>query len=51
MKDKAFAKDVNRDDIQKGADELGVDLDYHISFIVESMMPVSVRIDLAEPSA
>ena len=51
MKDKACAKDVNRDDIQKGADELGVDLDYHISFIVESMMPVSVRIDLAEPSA
>ena len=51
MKDKAFAKDVSRDDIQKGADELGVDLDDHISFIVESMMPVSVRIGLAEPSA
>ena len=51
MKDKAFAKDVNRDDIQKGADELGVDLDEHISFVVESMKPVSERIGLSEPSA
>ena len=51
MKDKAFAKDVNRDDIQKGANELGVDLDEHIAFVVESMKPVSVRIGLAEPSA
>ena len=50
MKDKAFAKDVNRDDIQKGANELGVDLDEHIAFVVESMKPVSVRIGLAEPS-
>ena len=50
MKDKAFAKDVNRDDIQKGANELGVDLYEHIAFVVESMKPVSVRIGLAEPS-
>ncbi len=49
MKDKAFAKDVNRDDILKGAGELGVDLDEHIAFVVESMKPVSVRIGLAEP--
>ena len=51
MKDKAFAKDVNRDDILKGADELGVDLDEHIEFVVESMKPVSVRIGLTEPSS
>ena len=51
MKDKAFAKDVNREDIQKGADELGVDLDEHITFIVESMKPVSTRIGLAETEA
>ena len=50
MKDKAFAKDVNRDDIMKGAVELGVDLDEHIEFVVESMKPVSVRIGLTEPS-
>ena len=50
MRDKAFAKDVNRDDILKGADELGVDLDEHIAFVVESMKPVSLRIGLSEPS-
>ena len=50
MRDKAFAKDVNRDDILKGADELGVDLDEQIAFVVESMKPVSLRIGLSEPS-
>ena len=46
LKDKAFAKDVNREDIQKGADELNIDLDEHIGFVIESMKPVSTRIDL-----
>ena len=51
MKDKNFAKDVSRDDITRGAEELGIDLDEHIAFIVESMKPVAERIDLvAEPS-
>ncbi|MFQ6028394.1 MAG: HAD family hydrolase, partial [Dehalococcoidia bacterium] len=47
MRDKNFAKDVNREDILKGAEELGVDLDEHISFIVESMKPIAAQIDLA----
>jgi predicted hydrolase (HD superfamily) len=46
MRDKAFAKDVNRDDIVRGAEELGVDLDEHIAFVVESMKPVAQQIDL-----
>ena len=46
MRDKAFAKDVNRDDIVRGAEELGVDLDEHISFIVDSMKPIAAQIDL-----
>ena len=46
MRDKGFAKDVNRDDIVRGAEELGVDLDEHIAFVVESMKPVAERIDL-----
>ena len=46
MKDKGFAKDVNRDDIIRGAEELSIDLDEHIEFIVESMKPISARIDL-----
>ena len=46
MRDKGFAKDVNREDIMKGTEELGVDLDEHISFIVESMKPIAGQIDL-----
>jgi putative nucleotidyltransferase with HDIG domain len=37
MKDKAFARGVNRDDIVKGADELGVDLNEHIAFVIAAM--------------
>jgi predicted hydrolase (HD superfamily) len=37
MKDKAFAKGVHREDIVKGAAELGVDLDAHIQFCIEAM--------------
>jgi predicted hydrolase (HD superfamily) len=37
MKDKAFARAVNRADILKGAEELGVDLDAHIAFCIEAM--------------
>ena len=46
MRDKNFAKDVSRDDIARGAEELGIDLDEHIAFIVESMKPVAQQIDL-----
>ena len=37
MKDKAFARAVNRDDIINGAAELGVDLDEHIGFCIRAM--------------
>src|ERR1700691_937303 len=37
MKDKAFARGVNRDDIVKGAAELGVPLDDHIAFCIAAM--------------
>jgi putative nucleotidyltransferase with HDIG domain len=37
MKDKAFARGVNRDDIIKGAEELGVELDEHIAFVIDAM--------------
>ena len=51
MRDKNFAKDVNRDDITRGAEELGVDLDEHINFIVESMKPIAPQIDLTTGAA
>ncbi len=34
LKDKGFARTVNRDDVYRGAEELGVDLDAHIAFVV-----------------
>ena len=37
MKDKAFARNVNREDIVKGAEQLGVPLDEHIAFCIEAM--------------
>jgi predicted hydrolase (HD superfamily) len=37
MKDKAFARGVNRDDVVNGAADLGVDLDWHIQFVVDAM--------------
>lgn len=46
MRDKNFAKDVNRDDITRGAAELGIDLDEHISFVTESMKPIAAQISL-----
>ena len=37
MKDKAFARGVNREDVMLGAQELGVELDEHIQFVVDAM--------------
>ena len=46
MKDKAFARSVSRDDIEKGWRELDVDPDEHIGFIVESLKLVAPDIGL-----
>jgi predicted hydrolase (HD superfamily) len=37
MKDKAFARGVSRDDVRKGAEELGIPLEDHIKFCLEAM--------------
>jgi predicted hydrolase (HD superfamily) len=37
MKDKAFARAVNRDDLRRGADELGLPLDQHITNVIAFM--------------
>ena len=47
MKDKAFAKGVNRDDVILGAQELGVELDDHIQFVIEAMRGAADAIGLA----
>jgi len=46
MKDKAFARKVNRDDIINGAKDLGVELDEHIGFCIEAMKPVAKELGL-----
>jgi len=47
MKDKAFARGVNRDDVIMGAEEMGVDLDEHIAFVIAAMQSVAADIGLA----
>lgn len=37
MKDKAFAKNVSREDIKKGAEEMGVSLEEHVAFCIDAM--------------
>jgi len=37
LKDKAFARNVNREDVTRGAEELGIPLDEHIAFCIEAM--------------
>jgi predicted hydrolase (HD superfamily) len=46
MKDKAFAKGVNREDVVQGASELGVDLDAHIGFCLAAMKKRAEEIGL-----
>jgi len=47
MKDKAFARSVNRDDIINGAADLGVDLEEHIAFCIEAMKGIAGELGLA----
>jgi predicted hydrolase (HD superfamily) len=46
MKDKAFARSVNREDIVNGAAGLGVDLDEHITFCIEAMKGIAEQLGL-----
>ena len=46
MKDKAFARKVNRDDIINGAAELGVDLDEHIALCIAAMKAIAAALGL-----
>src|SRR3989440_8156714 len=46
MKDKAFARSVNRNDITTGAADLGVDLEEHIAFCIEAMKGIAKELGL-----
>ncbi|MFZ0589617.1 MAG: HDIG domain-containing metalloprotein [Bryobacteraceae bacterium] len=51
LKDKAFARAVNRDDIINGAKEMGVDLDEHIAFCIEAIGERAEELGLAGTAA
>lgn len=46
MKDKAFARSVNRDDIRKGTEELGIEMDAHLEFCIEALKHVAAELGL-----
>ncbi|HZH39861.1 MAG TPA: HD domain-containing protein [Gemmatimonadales bacterium] len=46
LKDKAFARGVNRDDVRRGAEELGVPLDEHIAFVISALRPIERTLGL-----
>ncbi len=51
MKDKAFARGVNREDVTQGASELGVELDAHIAFVIAAMRERAALLGLSGASA
>jgi putative nucleotidyltransferase with HDIG domain len=51
LKDKAFARGINRDDVRKGAEELGIPLDQHIAFCIEAMRSAANTLGLRGTAA
>jgi predicted hydrolase (HD superfamily) len=46
LKQPSFARGVNRDEVVEGAEELGVDLDEHIAFVIAALRPISGELGL-----
>jgi len=46
IKDKAFARAVSREEMQQGAEELGVPFDEHVQFVIEALRPIEDRLGL-----
>ena len=46
LKQPSFASGVNRDDVYKGAEALGVDLNEHIAFVTEALRPIAPELGL-----
>lgn len=49
MKDKAFARAVSRDDIQRGAGEIGLPLDEHIGVVLTALQGIATDLELSPP--
>jgi len=50
MKQKSFAAAVNRDDIARGAEDLGIDLNEHIQFVIDAMATIADQLGLGPRS-
>ena len=48
LKDKGFARAVNRDEIRTGAEEAGLPFDEHVQFVIEALRPVEKKLGLGE---
>ncbi|MBI4310154.1 MAG: HD domain-containing protein [Chloroflexi bacterium] len=46
MKDKRFAATINREELVQGAEELGIPLDEHITFVINALKPVAEQLGL-----
>ena len=46
LKQPSFAAGVNREDVYKGAEELGVELDEHIAFVIDALRPIGPELGL-----
>jgi putative nucleotidyltransferase with HDIG domain len=46
LKDKGFARNVNREDVTQGTAELGVELNTHIDFVIDAMRGISAELGL-----
>ena len=51
LKQPSFASGVNRDDVYKGAELLGVELNDHIAFVTEAMRPIARELGLRTAEA
>jgi putative nucleotidyltransferase with HDIG domain len=49
LKDKAFARGVNRDEVRQGAEEVDIPLDEHVQFVIESLRPMEQQLGLGQP--
>ena len=46
LKQPSFAAGVHRDEVYRGAEELGVELDEHIAIVIEALRPIAGRLGL-----